>query len=146
MEYNLQRQEFIEKFKSNNTTVNEPSAASIRFDGRWDYLHQLNKVKKVRIDKLREVRKREEYEKDMSECTFSPRTNKNYANISQGTCNKSTGRLPTLQELANLPLLDRQTSWNVRKSLKLDNIRNDQFMKEYQQCYFNPKIVRYVLI
>jgi hypothetical protein len=151
MEYSQQRKDFIERFMSNNTSYREPSNDDIRFDGRWDYLYQLNKVKKAKLDNMRKTQKQEEYNKDMSECTFNPKLNKSgySSNVSYhgvGSRNSRGVNLPTLQDLTNMPLLDRQASWGIRKNIKLETIKNEQYMKEYRQCYFNPKIVRRILI
>jgi hypothetical protein len=146
MDYSQNRKEFIEKFRqSNNNTINDSRMTNhqneTRFEGRWDYLHHLSKAKKTKFDQLREVKERSDYHKDMEECTFSPKVSKSkyVSNITHG--NRSINQLEN-----NQSLLDRQANWNAKKSNKLETIKNERVIKEYGQCYFSPKIVRYYLI
>jgi hypothetical protein len=84
------RNEFLEKFREkqavsfNNYNSNSQSQTldlskskiSVgESDGRWEFLYQLDKIKKVKLEKLRRQKEENEYEKDFKECTFSPKLN-----------------------------------------------------------------------
>jgi hypothetical protein len=148
MEYSQSRKEFIEKFRqSNNNTVNESRISTqprgdLRIDTRWDYLHQLSKVKKNKFDQLRQTKEKDNLDKEMLECTFNPRLNKSkYVSNIGGLGHKSN-----TEENTNQPLFDRQENWKVKKFTKLEAVKNERFIKEFGQCYFSPKVVSKVIM
>jgi hypothetical protein len=162
MDYSNNRKEFIEKFKSqqqshNNTftenskMINNPSNRELRFDGRWDYLHQLSKVKQSKIEQLRQVRKQEEQDKEMLECTFSPNVHKSrfQSNIFQSQNNEENNNNNkkeriSLADFISQSVIDRQANWNQKKNLKIETMKNHQMEKDFHQCYFSPKIVNFL--
>jgi hypothetical protein len=131
MDYSKNRNEFIEKFRqSNNNTLNDSKISQMTtqpFEGRWDYLHQLGKAKKSKFEQLRQVKEKDEFEKEMSQCTFNPRLNK-----SKQILNAKNSEQNVIQ---------RQSNWNVKRNTKLEAVKNEKFVKEFGQCYFSPKIV-----
>ena len=133
------RNDFIEEFQrqhgyQNNSfiTLSSPSING----GRWNYLHDLNKLYLSKLEEKREQQKQIENEKEMEECTFEPKLNKGilYKNISLNNDNKSNS------SILNLNLIERQDAWNEKRKLKnkeLAQLTEDQDMK---QCFFTPEI------
>jgi hypothetical protein len=158
MEYSQNRKEFIEKFKqqSQNNTINESRLSNnndYKFDGRWDYLHQLSKVKKTKHEQIRKIVKQDELEKEMKECTFNPRLNKTQfsSNIMHGSNGEHFDASNNINNKSQHnfsyhSVLERQDNWANKKNIKLETIKNEQFIKEFGQCYFSPKIVINILI
>ena len=100
------RNEFLEKFREkqglsiNNSQTLDLSKSKISSvgegDGRWEFLYQLDKIKQVKLEKLRRQKEEMEYEKDYKECTFTPKLN-NYSSL-QGLSsfsNLSSSRMNT---------------------------------------------------
>ena len=133
------RNDFIEEFQrqrgyqnSSFLTLSSPSING----GRWNYLHDLNKLYLSKLEEKREQQKQIEDEKEMEECTFEPKLNKGilYKNLTLNNDNK------TNSSILNLDLIERQDAWNEKRKLKtkeLAQLTQDQDMK---QCFFTPEI------
>jgi len=88
------RNEFLEKFQKqqglsvNNSKIFDSSKSRISTvsegEGRWEYLYQLEKIKKIKLQKLRLQKEENQLEKDYQECTFTPKLNKYKGNVYHG--------------------------------------------------------------
>lgn len=93
------RNEFLEKFQKqqglsvNNSNIFDSSKSKITTitegEGRWEYLYQLEKLKKMKMEKLRLQKEENEFEKEYKECTFTPKLNSYKGNVYQGIANFS---------------------------------------------------------
>jgi hypothetical protein len=178
------RNEFLEKFKqdhgintnksklnhkttnnkknsySNNSNTNNNSNILKKsgMDGRWDYLYQLEKLKQSKLEEKRKLKENELFEKDLTECTFSPKLNK-FKNLQYNFNSNSMIKSTSFQEKENsknsLPtdeninskiysgnLLERQQWWEYKKKLKIENIRHNENTKNVKDCIFKPKLVK----
>jgi hypothetical protein len=91
------RNEFLEKFQKqhglsvNNSNIFDSSKSKITTvtegEGRWDYLYQLEKLKKIKLKKLMLQKEEIDYEKEYKECTFTPKLNSYKGNVYQGLSN-----------------------------------------------------------
>jgi hypothetical protein len=133
MEYNRDRNDFIEKFRNqqNNSRIGTDRTKSkekeVGLNARWDYLYQLSKVQQVKKKQKVELKKKENSFNDLRECTFSPKVNKSPLNYEGGT---------------NLSIIDRHSLWNQKRQTKIEQIKSEQVNKEYDECHFRPKIVK----
>jgi hypothetical protein len=126
-------------------------------DGRWDYLYRLEKFNQSKLQEKRKLKENELFEKDLRECTFSPKLNKsfnqknlisNYKIPSPDSFQEkdpSEIALPR-DEIINLKILsgnliERQQRWEYKKKLKIENIKHNQHIKNIKECVFQPKIV-----
>lgn len=87
------RNEFLEKFReqqglsfnfntSQNYDINKSKISNLsEGEGRWEYLYQLEQLKKIKLEKLRKQKEEIEYEKDFKECTFMPKLNDYKGNV-----------------------------------------------------------------
>ena len=81
---------FLENFReknglSRNTSYNFEKNKSKKLnlsqgEGRWELLYQVDKLNKIKLEESRKKIQKEEIEKDLKECTFSPKLNKNRGN------------------------------------------------------------------
>ncbi len=164
------RNEFIEKFRqdqglpmmSRNETSNtlsksriiyEPSIREVN-DGRWDYLYSLEKLKQAKLNEQRRIKKMQVLQKENLECTFSPKVNrdksiKNFTNRNlprsynfdlNGISNLLSNEREQKPHIG-LNLLDRQQQWAYKKNMHIENIKNEQVVKDIQECIFKPKLV-----
>ncbi len=91
------RNQFLEKFQKqhglsvSNSNIFDSSKSKITTvsegEGRWDYLYQLEKLKKMKLQKLRLQKEEIEFEKEYKECTFTPKLNNYKGNVYQGLAN-----------------------------------------------------------
>ena len=142
------RNDFIEQFQrehgynTNRATTNInlnnshlTTNASVINRSRWDYLHDLNKLQQVKLNEKRKMKKKEEEDEIMNECTFSPKLNKsvNYDNM---TINTDFSKIDSKM----LNLINRQELWNQKKKEKMDNLKKLENEREMKQCFFTPEI------
>jgi hypothetical protein len=136
---------------SNNVSI----CRTINGEGRWEYLHQLEKLKRNKLDQQRKLKDQELFIKDLNECTFTPKlnTNKSMSLLtpkplsSIGYSNNGTRmpNSPNSSSLSNLPcdnLLVRQQQWNYKKNMRIENIKQSQILNDNKECIFKPKLVR----
>jgi hypothetical protein len=136
MDYNRDRNEFIEKFKIQQNpskivterTKSKERDNNVNMNTRWDYLFQLSKVQQVRKKQKAELKQKENSLNEINMCTFSPKVNKSQADGYTAESN-------------NLSIIDRHSLWNQKKQTKLEQIKNELVNKEYDECHFRPKIV-----
>lgn len=140
-------------------------------EGRWDYLHKLEKLKRMKLDEQRRRKEEELFEQDLQQCTFSPKlnTNKSTGNL-RGRSQKSGG-IAGLSSIGNTNLhtpdnyysyasnspkyidsphkknessptiAERQKQWIYKRDVKLDKIKQNKIINENKECIFTPKLV-----
>jgi hypothetical protein len=142
-------------FSSNNLSYCRTSNP----EGRWEYLHQLEKLKRTKLDQQRKLKDHELYMKDVNECTFSPKlnTNKSMSLLSPkplSSIGYSSGtRMPNSPNSSSLnainmtsdTLLIRQQQWNYKKNMRIENIKQSQILNDNKECIFKPKLVREIM-
>lgn len=185
---NSNRDAFLEKFReqqglsfiSSNTNQNEINKSKIsnisEGDGRWEYLYQLEKLKKIKIEEIRKQNQRDNLQKEYKECTFTPKLNKNrgssYKNIISTANNsllnlnnsKNTLQNSIVNTEGNNPnaglnednlyinynlqgdIHQRQKIWNSKKNSKIEEMKIKSNEKEIEECFFKPKIVKNIFI
>jgi hypothetical protein len=142
------------KTSLNNSTVNininvNVNKSQQQLDGRWDYLHKLEKLKRMKLEEQRKLKEQVDFEKDLEKCTFSPKlnTNKSMGNLHRSKTQLNT-QLPTQEnintQILSGNLLERQQLWAYKKNLKIENIKHHQLNVETKECVFQPKIVNYI--
>ena len=103
--------------------------------GRWNQLYIKSQAKKVKDENLRKqaIEKRES--EMLTECTFQPQLTKVPKYL------KYNGLL-TFQNADNIPLIEqRNKAWLIKKTDKINHIKNYEITKSLNECYFKPKIV-----
>jgi hypothetical protein len=123
-------------------------------EGRWEYLFQLEKLKRTKLDEQRKLKDQQLFQKDLNECTFSPKlnTNKSVSLLSPKSLSSlgySNGnRVPSTSDsmMAQSPdsLLGRQQQWNYKKNMRIENIKQTQIQNDNKECIFKPKLVRVI--
>lgn len=131
------RTEFIDKFNQGKRNQQMLQLKNERiYQGRWDYLHDLNKLKQLKIEEQRQKVQNEREESIYSECTFTPKLNRsatyNHMSHISGTNNQDS-------ELVN-GLLGRQEAWNLKKHLKIEGLKQKKTIDDGDQCYFKPEV------
>lgn len=116
------RNEFLEKFQKqqglsvNSSNIFDSSKSKITTvtegEGRWEYLYQLEKLKKIKMQKLRLQKEEIEFEKEYKECTFTPKLNKYKGNVYQGLSNFTNNN----NNLSNANLSSNMSSTNLNRS------------------------------
>lgn len=145
----MEREEFIQNFRQKHglsrvSSENKLTYSSIAgMEGRWEYLHQLEKLKRSKLEKQRNRKEQEKYEKDLVECTFNPKLNKvkNYQILNTNLAGNHIQSNYNIHNYADSNLLDRQQSWASKKNLKIEKLKQSQFEKNNEECYFKPKLV-----
>jgi len=132
---------------------------NLGMEGRWDYLYELEKLKRAKLEEKRKIKENELFEKDLTECTFSPKLNKiknlkdhfnsNSKFLSSSYLEKEniTGlALPTDENLNSKiysgNMIERQQWWEYKKKIKIENIRHNENSKNIKECVFRPKLVK----
>ena len=149
----LQRNKSTDKLnKSRVNSSNNLSMSKSSLEGRWEYLFQLEKLKRTKLDEQRKLKDQQLFQKDLNECTFSPKlnTNKSVSLLSPKSLSSlgySNGnRVPSTSDsmMAQSPdsLLGRQQQWNYKKNMRIENIKQTQMQNDNKECIFKPKLVR----
>ena len=134
------REEFIEEFLrqkgyQNASYISSPTISYPRRQ-RWNYLHDVNKLYKTKLQEKREQQKQIEDEKEMRECTFEPKLNKSisYINNSNHHNNKS------FNSLLNLNLIERQDAWIEKRKNNRKQREKEKQSEQMKNCFFTPEI------
>ena len=152
------RDEFIQEFKRRNAYQNSSYISSPKLNyyypinNRWNYLHDLDKLYKSKIEEKREKQRLLTEEKEMKECTFNPHLNKNisyiYNNLkSNNNINDNNEKLKTNENdrknhssFVNLSLIERQKAWISKKKNDLKEKESIKHKDEMEECFFTPEI------
>lgn len=147
------RSDFINRFNLEHNLTNRNMNSGNETKGRWEYLHDLNKLRHARLEEQRKIQKKKEEEEMFSECTFTPQLNRsvNYGTIPYHMP-QTSNRLDSLTNKSALngnnnicpdstyDLLGRQEAWKQKKNNKINTLREAQSSKEIQECNFTPVI------
>ena len=152
------RDEFIEEFlkKQGNTNNSFGTSPKLIYPirQRWNYLYNLNKLYKTKLQDKREQQRLLTEEKEMKECTFIPHLNKNNSYISKYNNNNknnskhtfSNSKLIKNKDNDNsnsniyLNLIERQNAWIKKKKEELNEKIKKQQKEQMEECYFTPEI------
>ncbi len=106
---------------------------------RWIKLYNLNKVRQNRLNKQIEEKRKKDDEDLISECTFSPKINKNLSlNHSFSIMNNNNSKNENF--FHSLNLFQRQNAWNTKKQNKINFLSNSLIEKSMKECIFSPEI------
>lgn len=140
----------ISQISSRTNKVENNSLSYMQTDvpKRWDYLHQLDKVRQNKIQSKIQKQNEENERKHHNECTFNPviYTKKTAAR------SKSTGKIINYMNSSNINELnsDDLVNCNVnqrtlihhrKKEVKIENIKQQLLDREVEECFFKPKTV-----
>ena len=136
------RDEFIDEFEkekkiSHKNSLNNSIDNNIKIK-KWDYLYSLDKIKKDKLKEQIEEKRKKDEEDLISECTFTPKINKN--NNFDNSFSLTNYNYSRNNIYNNLDFVERNKIWNKIKQNKINNLSktiNDIRMKE---CYFLPEI------
>ena len=145
------REEFIEEFlrkkgNTNNSYISSPKLIyPIR--RRWNYLYNLNKLYKTKLQDKREQQRLLTEEKEMKECTFVPNLNKNLSYISKNNKNKkyNNSNIKLIKDNGNksniyLNLIERQNAWVKKRNEEINEKIKKQQKEQMEECFFTPEI------
>ena len=135
------RNELIEEFKekeiSNKNSLNNIIDNNTKIE-RWDYLYNLNKIKKDKLKEQIEEKRKKDEEDLISECTFKPKINKNNNfNNSFSLTNYNYSRNDIYD---NLDFVQRTKIWNKIKQNKINTLSKTVNNIRMKECYFSPEI------
>ena len=135
------RNEYLEEFKekenSNKNSLNNTINNNNKIE-RWDYLYNLNKIKQEKLKEQIEEKKKKDEEDLISECTFTPKINKNTNfNNSFSLTNYNYSRNEIYD---NLDFVQRAKIWNNIKQNKINNLSKTINNIRMKECYFSPEI------
>ena len=147
------RDEFIKKFREehpnylnneNDRTKSSRNDASKKFKKRYDYLYNLDKEQRSKIEEKQKQKAIEEEQKEMIGCTFTPqistRINIKYNDkLKLNKINNNTEQSKNTHTI-NDSLVARQEYWNNKKRSKLDSIIKLEEKKMLSECLFSPII------
>jgi hypothetical protein len=120
----------------------------------------LEKLKRMKLDETRRLKDMNEYEKDLNDCTFSPKLNINKMDrVNSGIGNNLTitnamrGQKSQIRKVNSngdnsvalnegTNLIDRQKAWEYKKFMKIENIKQIVIEKDTAECVFTPKLVK----
>ena len=129
------RSEFIAKFlEKNKINVGNENIKKI---GRWDLLYHQGKIMKIKEDKYRAEMLKKRNEKEFKECTFSPK---------KFTYNKTENRIYKYKNNNIKNFIKRQNKWLEKRALSIENIKEKTNNKYTEECYFEPIIVKNIII
>ena len=135
------RNELIDEFKekeiSNKNSLNNIIDNNTKIE-RWDYLYNLNKIKKDKLKEQIEEKRKKDEEDLISECTFKPKINKNNNfNNSFSLTNYNYSRNDIYD---NLDFVQRTKIWNKIKQNKINTLSKTVNHIRMKECYFSPEI------
>ena len=136
------RNSYIDEFKrgisSEHFYIIKKNNNSTR-EKRWIKLYNLNKVRQNKLNKQIEEKRKKDDEDLISECTFSPKINKNISlNNSFSIINNDNSKNENFFSCLNL--FQRQNVWNTKKQNKINSLSNSLIEKKMKECYFTPEI------
>ena len=147
------RDEFIKKFREehpnylnneNDRTKSSRNGSSKKFKKRYDYLYNLDKEQRSKIEEKQKQKAIEEDQKEMIGCTFTPQIStrikiKYNDKLKLNKVNNNTEQSKNTHTI-NDSLVARQEYWNNKKRSKLDSIIKLEEKKMLSECLFSPII------
>jgi hypothetical protein len=146
------REEFIEEFlrKKGNTNNSYISSPNIIYPirQRWNYLYNLNKLYKTKLQDKREQQRLITEEQEMKECTFIPQLYKKLSYVSKNNDKKQNhSNTKVLKNKdneknsnINLDLIERQNAWIKKKNEEINKKIKKQQKEQMEECFFTPEI------
>ena len=149
------RDEFIEEFLRKKGYKNDSFISSPKLiypiRQRWNYLYNLNKLYKSKLQDKRAQQRLLTEEKEMKECTFIPHLNKNLSfiiktnNSKQNFNDNDNDKILNTKEnenksFLNLNLIERQNAWIKKKKSDLKEKIKKQQKEQMVECFFTPEI------
>ena len=136
------RKDYIGEFRrgisSENFYILKKNNNSTR-EKRWIKLYNLNKVRQNKLNKQIEEKRKKDDEDLISECTFSPKINKNLSfNHSFSIMNNDNSKNDNF--FHSLNLFQRQKAWDTKKQNKINYLSNSLIEKNMKECIFTPEI------
>lgn len=120
-------------------------------NNRWDYLHQLEKVRQAKITSKKMKQKEEMDLKIQDECPFRP-IFYSQKSKSKNKYEATRSNIPTTTNMSkeesakddfiSCDVNQRTLMWTRKKEVKAENIKQQIIEKEVEECFFRPKIVR----
>ena len=113
----------------NKTTI-EP------LEGRWEFLYNQNKIKKIKKEQYRKEQHEKRLQKELEECTFTPKKISHFqlrTDLEEKN-NKSYNNIDNL--------LGRQKNLLEKRNLELERIRQEKNEKDSKECSFKPIMVK----
>ena len=92
---------------------------------------------KIKEDKYRAEMLKKRNEKEFKECTFSPK---------KFTYNKTENRIYKYKNNNIKNFIKRQNKWLEKRALSIENIKEKTNNKYTEECYFEPIIVKNIII
>jgi len=116
---------------------------------RWDYLHQLDKVRQNKIQSKINKQQEENERKHHYECTFNPviytrklaPRSKSTGKIINYISNSSMNNELNSEDLVNCNVNQRTLIHHRKKEVKIENIKQQLLDREIEECFFKPKTV-----
>jgi hypothetical protein len=93
---------------------------------RWDQLYQLNKIQRETKEYFHQALKDDVNKKELEDCTFQPKLNKNSKKLSNKETKKS--------------FYQRKTEWKKTQENKIKLISESKEDKDLIHCTFQPKL------
>ena len=135
---NKSRSEFIENFQETHSNISKNNTKSKELKGRWNLLYNHGKLLKKKTETYRQKELEKRNKEEIDECTFTPKINKNFQFKIYEQENQKTNR--------NIKhLLNRQQLFLTNKNSVVEQIRQEEYEKEMEECKFVPKTVKYFI-
>ena len=147
-----ERNAFIKEFnrkkiyENQNHCTTTPNNSKINSENknRWNYLYNLNKVQNLQKKEKREKQRLLTEEKELKECTFIPKLNKNddisYIYSKNNSNYNKEEKMSKNNSFINLNLFQRQKLWIEKKNKDIIGKKNKKYTEEMEECYFSPEI------
>lgn len=87
-------------------------------DGRWEYLYQLNKLKKIKNYYIKEIVQKDQKDREKAQCTFSPKTNK-VSKINEGYSQSSKNVYSNIDRSNNISPLSLNYNSNAKRKISM---------------------------
>ena len=138
-----ERDEFIKNFQkkkyNQDYCITSPKKININSNNnRWNYLYNLNKLKKIENKEKRERQRLLTEEKELKECTFIPNINNGISYIYNKENNNN--KIKKNNSFINLNLFQRQKLWIEKKDKNIKKMKNKKKRDEMEECLFVPEI------
>lgn len=104
-------------------------------DGRWEYLYQLNKLKLIKNQYIKEIVQKDQMDREKAQCTFSPKTNLKISKINEGYSKSSKNIYTNIDDRSSniSPLRLNYNSNNGRKKQSIQPNPKTEFPPAYQR-------------
>ena len=126
---------------------------------RWDYLHDLEKIKYIKLEQMKNKFEKEKELKFNEECTFKPTfySKKTTAKVIRGhtqpvtkgsldshpntLTNNNNNDTSGYNNMLTCDVVERSVLWEKKRKNKVENIKQHLSEKEVEECNFYPRTV-----